>query len=189
VLSVFGVLLGKAVVYQPVGWGGLDAPFPGMPAGLGIKVVNNFALVGGDYYVPPQHGVFSFGATITNYGSRPVIIETVVTSATPPDNYPVQLAGPVMYTTEVSNLGTPRTYVLRNVTLGAGQTIFIGIPLRTRPCGQTNGWVIEPAFYVKERFLLFTHTVALPWSTNGAKLIMRDPGGAPGRAGSVCAPG
>jgi hypothetical protein len=29
----------------------MDAPFPGMPPGAGIKVVNNFALLGGDYYV------------------------------------------------------------------------------------------------------------------------------------------
>jgi hypothetical protein len=46
-LSVVGVLLGKAAVYQPVGWGDMAKPFPGMPAGVGIKVVNNFGLLGG----------------------------------------------------------------------------------------------------------------------------------------------
>src|ERR1700740_2700009 len=71
-LAVVVVLAGKAAVYQPVSWGGFEAQFPGMPPGVGIKAVNNFALLGGDYYVPPQRGVFSFGASIVNNGSRPV---------------------------------------------------------------------------------------------------------------------
>ena len=183
VLCVLGALLGEAAVYQPVGWGGMQAAFPGMPAGV-IKPVNNFAHLGADYYVPPQRGVFSFGATIENTGSRPVIIEAVTVSG----SYPARLAGPVLYTTDMGQPGTPRTHVLHNVALGPERDIFIGIPLKTRPCGQTDSWITVPAFYVKERFLFFTHTVALPWSMSGAKLIMRGPGGEPGDAGTVCAP-
>jgi hypothetical protein len=190
-LAMLGVLLGKAAVYQTLGRGGLvvDAQFPGMPPGVGIKVVNNFALLGGDYYVPPQSGEFSFGLSLENSGSWPVTIEAVTTSVSPADSaYPVRLAGPVMYTADMGPPGTPRTYVLRNLTLGPGQGIFIGIPFRTWPCGQADGWVTDPAFYVKEHFLFFTHTVAVPWSMNGAKLIMRLPGGKSGDPRTICAP-
>src|SRR5580698_2543418 len=191
VLAVIGLLLGIAAVYQPLSRGGLslDAPFPGMPPGVGIKVVNNFALLGGDYYVPPQRGEFSFGLSVRNSGSRPVTIEAVTTSVLPADStYPVRLAGPVLYTTDMGQPGTPRTHVLRNLTLGPGQTIFIGIPLRMWPCGQTDGWDTDTAFYMKEHFLFFTHTIAVPWSMNGAKLIMRSPGGTPGDPHTICAP-
>jgi hypothetical protein len=41
-------------------------------------------------------------------------------------------------------------------------TIVIEIPLRTNPCAIGSGWEYDPSFYVKERFLFFTHTVALP---------------------------
>jgi len=65
-----------------------------------------------------------------------------------------------------------RAHVLRNVTLAPGHGISIDIPLRTQPCGQKQGWVTDATFYVKERFLFATHTVALPWSMNGARLIL-----------------
>jgi hypothetical protein len=190
-LVVLAVLLGEAAAYQPIGWGNFQAPFPGLPSGAGVQVVNNFGLPGGgDYYVPPQRGVFSFGATIVNNGSRSVTIEGVTLSGSSgPGFNPVQLAGPIRYTTDMSQLLTPRTYVLRDVTLRPGQGIFIGIPLRTWPCGGTNGWTLMPSFYVKERFLFFTHTVAFPWTENGGRLIMRIPGGKPGDANTVCAPG
>src|SRR5215813_1023161 len=77
VLVVLGVLVGKAAVYQPITWGSAQGAFPGLPAGVGIKGVNNFGFVGGDYYVPPQRGVFSFGVTIANSGSRPITIDSV----------------------------------------------------------------------------------------------------------------
>jgi hypothetical protein len=188
-LAVLGVLLGKAAVYQPIGWGGVEGRFPGMAPGVGIQAVNNFALLGEDYYVPPQRGVFSFGASIVNNGSQPVTIEAVTPYPSRGSGwYPIWLAGPVRYTTDMGRPGTPRAYILHNLRLGPGQGIFIGIPLRTRPCGQTDVWMTIPAFYVKERFLFFTHTVAIPWSMTGAKLIMREPGGAPGQPHTICAP-
>lgn len=190
-LGVLAVLLGMAAVYQPLDRGGLavDAPFPGMPPGIGIKVVNNFGLLGGDYYVPPQRGEFSFGLSIRNSGSRAVTIEAVTTSVSADDStHLVRLAGPVMYTTDMGRPGAPRAHVLRNLSLGPGQGTFIGIPLRMSPCGQTTGWVTDPAFYVKEHFLFFTHTIAVPWSMFGAKLIMHDPGGRPGDPHTICAP-
>jgi hypothetical protein len=190
VLVVLGVLLGKAAVYQPIGWGDEGGPFPGLPTGVGIKVVNNFGLFnGGDYYVPPQRGVFSFGVTITNSGSRPITIDTVALYPPPVSGFdPIRLAGPVLYTTDLGTPGTPRIHGLHHLTIAAGETIFVGIPMRTWPCGQTGGWLTDPAFYVREHFLFFTHTVALPWSMDGAMLIMHNTGGTPGEPDTICAP-
>jgi hypothetical protein len=189
VLVVLGVLLGKAAVYQPITWGDESAPFPGLPTGVGVKVVNNFGLFnGGDYYVPPQRGVFSFGVTFYNSGSRPITIDAVALDPPGSGFDPIRLARPVLYTTDLSGLGTPRIHVLHHLTIAAGETIFVGIPMRIWPCGQTDGWMTDPAFYVREHFLFFSHTVALPWSQDGARLIMHLSGGRPSEPHTVCAP-
>ena len=189
VLVVLGVLMGKAAVYQPVTWGSVQAAFPGLPMGVGIKGVNNFGFVGGDYYVPPQRGVFSFGVTIYNSGSRPITIDSVALYPHSGSGFrAIWLAGPVRYTTDTNVLVTPHIHVLHDLTIAAGETIFVGIPIRTWPCGQTDGWMTDPAFYVREHFLFFSHTVALPWSMDGARLIMHDTGGAPGQPHTICAP-
>lgn len=191
VLVVLGALVGKAAVYQPITWGDFGGPFPGLPTGVGIKVVNNFGLFnGGDYYVPPQRGVFSFGVTFYNAGSLPITIDSVALYPPSASGFdPIRLAGPALYTTDLSALGTRRTHVLHQLTIAPGETIFVGIPIRTWPCGQTDGWMTDPAFYVREHFLFFSHTVALPWSMHGARLIMHDPGGRPGEPHAVCAGG
>ncbi len=188
-VAVFGVVLGKAAVYQPLSWG--DSGFA--PVGAGIKVVNNFGLPGGgDYYVPPERRAFTFGVTLYNSGSRPITI-TRVTLDPAPDDSPrtIWLAGPTRYTTDGNMLGvaSSRMYVLQDVTIGPGSTIFVDIPLRTWPCGNDEeGWFTIPFFYVQEQFLAFHHTVALPWDMHGARLIMHNPGGAPGDPHSICAP-
>ena len=188
VLAVSGVLMAKAAVYQPITWGSMSGTFPGLPTGVGVKGVNNFGPPGGDYYVPPQRGVFSFGVTIYNSGSRPITIDAV-------DLYPpgssgeIRLAGPVLYTTDLGTVGvTPHVHALSQLRIAAGETIFVGIPMRTWPCGQTDGWITDPTFYVREHFLFFSHVVALPWSMEGAELIMHEIGGKPGEANTVCAP-
>jgi hypothetical protein len=84
--AVGSVLLAKAAVYQPLGWGGDQFG----PAGVGIRPVNMFAHYREDFYVPPQHGKFTFFVSVQNSGSRPVIIEGL--SLTPGV---VNLAGPV----------------------------------------------------------------------------------------------
>ena len=101
---------------------------------------------------------------------------------------PIRLAGPVLYTTALSVLVTPRIHVLDHLTIAPDETILVGIPMRTWPCGQTDGWMSDPAFYVHEHFLFFSHTVALPWSMSGARLIMHNTGGAPGEPHTICAP-
>jgi len=192
VLAVLGVLLGKAAVYQPVVWGDTSESFPGLPVGVGIKVVNNFGLgvFGEDYYVPPQRGVFSFGVTIANSGSRPVIIESVTLSPPGEPNYnAVRLAGPVVYTTDLQDpfSQTARIHVLHNVTINPGREIFVGIPMRTpQACAQVGGWTSDKDFFVREHFMFFSHTVALPWGMDGDRLLMHEPGRVPGQP-AICA--
>jgi len=83
----------------------------------------------------------------------------------------------------------PASPILHDVMLGAGREMFVAIPLRTQPCRTKGwtGWTYIPSFFVKERFLFFTHKVALPWSMAGGALIMHDPGGHPGEANTICA--
>jgi hypothetical protein len=186
VLALVGsVLLAKAAVYQPLGWGGDRFS----PIGVGIRPVNQFGDYRYDYYVPPQRGTFTFVVSITNNGSRPIIIEGLSVDAAA-----VRLAGPVFYTrafytgnTPVSNKLPSGSPVLHDVTLGAGKSIAVAIAMRTSPCATHDGWTSTPSFFVKERFLVFTHRVALPWSPAGGALIMHIPGGRPG-TGAICAP-
>ncbi len=187
VIAIAGsVLLAKAAVYQPLGWG--QDQF--VPVGVGIRPVNQFGDYRYDYYVPPQRGIFTFVISIRNNGSRPVIIEGLRVDA-----LAVRLAEPVRYTTAfytgnapVSNQLPSGSPVLHDVTLGAGKSIAVAIAMRTAQCASRNaGWTSIQSFFVKERFLFFTHTVALPWSMDGGALIMHVPGGRPG-PGAICAP-
>jgi hypothetical protein len=196
--AVLAVLAGVAIVltvlgaaYQPITYGDVWTNFPGLPTGTGIRPVNTFAQVRADYYVPPQRGEFSFFASIRNNGPRAVTI-LAVTLAPGSDGSPMRLAAPVRYSrpddqgygqSEVPSASR----VLHQVTLGAGQEIFIGIPLRTWPCAQTDSWLTVPSFYVREHFLFFTHTVAIAWNMQGGELIMHAPGGHAGDPDTFCA--
>jgi hypothetical protein len=93
------------------------------------------------------------------------------------------------YTGRVPTSGTlpPGSPVLHDVTLGAGKSVSVAIGLRTARCASRDGWTSIPSFLVTERFLFFSHTVALPWSMAGGALIMHTPGGSPG-TGAICAP-
>jgi len=122
--AVGSVLLAKAAVYQPLGWGGDQFD----PSGVGIRPVNLFGHYREDFYVPPQRGKFTFFVSMQNSGSRPVIIEGLsVTQGV------VNLVGPVVYTRElpVSNKLPSGSPLLHDVTLGAGRSIIVAIALRT----------------------------------------------------------
>ena len=77
--------------------------------------------------------------------------------------------------------------MLRDVRLGPGQDIYVGIPVRTWPCTQTHSFAMAlPSFYVTERFAFFTHTAALPWAEHGDRLILFPLVGHRGEPGIIC---
>jgi len=181
-LIVAGVL---AQIYQPAVFGGAwGASFPGLPAGEGLRPVNTFGSSNGDIYVPPQRGVFTVTESIQNSGPLAVTIEAVTVSrpqqlGTTP--WPLTPAGWPMYLPEYGprpNEGRP----IAGLTLGPGQAILVGIPARmSGACHVPNGWTGLKFFYVKERFLIFTHWVAIPL---GTPLIFHEP--EPRGAGMAC---
>ncbi len=165
-IVVVGVLGGT---YRPAGFGGYwGGPFPGLPAGVGLRLVNTFGGSHGDLYVPPQQGVFTVTESIQNSGPLAVTIEAVTVNrpeqpgVTP---WPLRTAGQAMYVPEYG----PRPAKGRPIgglSLGPGQAIVVGIPARmSGACFVPNGWTGLNFFYVKERFLFFTHWVAIPVGT------------------------
>ena len=79
------------------------------------------------------------------------------------------------------------SHVLHDVRLGPGQEIYVGIPVRTWPCTQTDSFATAlPSFYVTERFAFFTHTAALPWGLQGDRLILYPLVGHAGEPGISC---
>ena len=63
----------------------------------------------------------------------------------------------------------------------------VAIPVRTVRCGHKKSWVRLDSFLVRERFLFFRHTVALPFSGQGAHLIVNRPAPHSSGPGAVCA--
>jgi hypothetical protein len=184
-LLALGALVATAVVilavlagiYQPVQ--GSDTPgnaFPGLPAVTGLRLVNTFGGAAGEIYVPPQHGVFHLTGSIVNTGPQTVTILAVsilsprqqaedTPSGVAP--WPLTPAGTVRWLipAHASSLGSFPS----SVSLAPGQVMDVGIPLRmSGRCYDPNGYAGDSTFYVKERFLLFTHWVAvqfpLPWT-------------------------
>jgi hypothetical protein len=173
-----------ATAHQPITWGCCEE----QPSGAGIRAVNTFGFYREDFYVPPQPGAFTFFATISNNGSRPVRIENVTIGQT---YNALRPAGPVRYSRGIPPTRTTAAAqhlpVLHEVTLGPGRELFLAITLRTWPCAMNSGWDVDPSFYLTERSLLFARTVAVPWSMDGGALIMRPSGGRrPGVRGSHC---
>ena len=94
--------------------------------------------------------------------------------------WPLRTAGQALYVPEYGARpakGKP----VAGLTLRPGQAIVVGIPARlSSACYEPNGWTGVDFFYVKERFLLFTHWVAIPL---GTPLIFHQPEAhAPGMA-------
>ncbi|HUZ36864.1 MAG TPA: hypothetical protein VMV17_11090 [Streptosporangiaceae bacterium] len=178
--------------YRPVGYGSLSSgseAFPGLPAGRGIHPVNNLGGFHEDIYIPPQRGTFSLFADIANTGTHPVTI----VSASLGQISPFFLSALVRYS--MAGMGgsdqipPPVSRVLHDVVLRPGQQMFLGFPVHMWPCTTSQGWEGISSFYVRVRYLVFTHTVAVPWGMRGDSLLVRSPGGRPGQKGVVCAPG
>jgi hypothetical protein len=194
VLLAVGALLAAAVIvlavlagtYQPIQEGGLAGiGFPGMPSGTGLRTVNNFLHVSnGDTYIPPQRGVFTVTESLGNFGPEAVTIEAVTilspqqqmeeTQGQPP--WPLTPAGAVHWRDMEAGPGlTPPTSgsSVVGLTLAPGQYIAIGIPLRiSEPCYEPDSSTGADAFYVKVRYLSFTHWVAIAFQV---PLLLQQP--------------
>ena len=177
VLAAAVILTELAATYQPIVTGDLSGPnmIPGMPRAHGVRWVNQFGAEPGDIYFPPQQGTFTVSASIKNAGTHAVTIESV---SLPNQTAMLVQAGPVQYALGYREKTVP--HLLRSVTLRPGDSIYIGIPVRSGPCGERSGWTSQDSFLVRERFLSFTHTVSLPFTSQGGILILHSlshPGG------------
>ncbi len=193
VLLGLGALLATAVVvlailagtYQPVQFGdSYGGSFPGLPAGTGLRDVNTFGAATGQIYAPPQSGVFSVMPSIYNHGPETVTIEAVsILSPQAQANiargiapWPLVPAGPVRWMfqyTRPDQKGPTSGSSVVGVSLPPGQGMSLGIPLRMSGiCYDPNGWTGADVIYVKERFLFFTHWVAVHFQPD---LILHEP--------------
>jgi len=186
VIAAAAILTPLAATYQPVTYtaGSGSDPFPGLPQGKGLRWINSTGLVLGDLYIPPQRGPFTISASITNTGTHAVTIEGISLLRVGGRYWPVAPAGPARY----YRGGSQQTamHLLKNVTLRPGDLIIIGIPVRTDPCASKTSWVRVDTFGVRERFLFFTHTVQIPFSTDGGRLLMHTPAGDQGGPDVFC---
>src|SRR6266700_6725222 len=125
----------------------------------------------------PQRGTFSLFADIRDNGTHPVTIVSVALSSISG----MVLAGLVRYSTAgmggPDQIPPPASRVLHDVMLRPGQEMFLSFPVRMWPCARIGGWQGVPDFDVTTRYLIFTHTVAVPWGLQGDGLLMRSPGG------------
>jgi hypothetical protein len=198
ILVGLGLLLTTAVValavlagtYQPIRFGDFyGGDFPGLPHGTGLRSVNTFAGATGEIYVPQQSGAFSVIPSIANNGPLAVTIEAV--SILSPQQqadagqgvapFPLLPAGPVRWAFEYTSPGQPDLPGGRSVagiSLPPGQGMSLGIPLQMSGiCYDPAGWTHVDVFYVKERFGIFTHWVAVHFQPSLIMHSVSPPGG------------
>jgi hypothetical protein len=184
VAGIFTLLAASYQPLEPAGEGG--GSFPGLPTGAGIRWVYQYIPDGPELYVPPQRGSFALGGSVANRGSFAVTIVGV----REPAGSPFTAAGPARYLrpsewNQAVMTHAPR-HVLRDVTLGPGQGIMIGLPVRIGYCADRRSYVGEDVFLVTERFLGFTRTVAIPFFEVGRPVVTNAPGDRPGAPGTFC---
>lgn len=196
VLAAAGVLTGLAARYQPLGLGEAgtwDLHAPGLPSAVGVRLVNTLGNLHSDIYFPPQRGEFSLYVDLHNGGSFPVTI-TGAALAPPGGNPELTPAGPVRYCGPappacMRQVMPPAVRsVLRDLVLGPGHDVFIGIPVRSWPCAQRDAWFSIPDVYISYRFGPFTRVAAVPWNSQNGAVIGQLPGKR-GQLGVFCAKG
>jgi hypothetical protein len=204
-LLAFGAMLAAAVVvlailagtYQPVLYGDAGGgTLPGMPAAKDVQTVNTFGNDQGETYVPPQLGVFTITETIQNTGPESVTIEAVsILSPAEQDNQaqgilpsPLTPAGPVRWQDMIPHQQAPVSgNSVAGLSLRPGQDIYVSIPVRlSGTCYDKQSFDTTDALYVKERFLSFTHWVAITFDVPYIFRHPSPPGGEP--AGNLTCP-
>ena len=173
VTATLVVLAALAATYQPVQFGGESGGRPpvGLPAGTGLSVVNTFGSQTGQLYVPPQLGAFTIVESIENTGPEAVTIEAVTVlspqeqaifrDGLPP--WPLTPAGQALGWIENWH-SEPAARPIAGLSLGPGQIMWFGIPVRLSGTCYNQGWVVDNDFYVEVRFLFSTHWVAIPFA-------------------------
>jgi hypothetical protein len=143
----------------------------------------------GEIYVPQQSGAFSVIPSIANNGPLAVTIEAV--SILSPQQqadvgqgvapFPLLPAGPVRWAFEYTGPGQPDLPGGRSVagiSLPPDQGMSLGIPLQMSGiCHDPAGWTYVDVSYVKERFLIFTHWVAVHFQPSLIMHSVSPPGG------------
>jgi hypothetical protein len=188
-VAVLAILTALAATYQPIAFGpesGLGS-IPGVPVAKGWRWVNDFGGFSADLYVPPQQGTFAVTVSISNDGTHAVTIENVTLQKVAGSYWPFTPVGPARYNWVLPGVQQPPVHILRNISLGPGQTMEITIPVRTATCAHKRSFAKVDSFLVTERFLSFRHTVALPFSQDGGHLITNRPGPRSSRPGVICA--
>lgn len=183
VTAALVVLAVLAWTYQPIPYfsGESGGSIPGLPSGTGLRAVNTFGIQAGQLYVPPQRGAFTVVESFENTGPEAVTIEAVsilspqdqamIRAGAPP--WPLIPAGQVLGWIETWRSPLPAPRPVAGLALGPGQVMRIGIPVRlSNACYIKGSWSEDVAFYVKERFLIFTHWVAVPL---GIPLVFQQP--------------
>lgn len=163
------VLVVLAGAYQPIQSGGASGvSFPGLPTAAGLRSVNTFGLQWGQFSVPPQLGAFTVVESVENTGPETVTV-AAVSILSPPDQQ--ALHAPWIGTPAAAwplVPAGPARAMIAGLSLAPGQAAQIAIPVRLGgPCYERQGWITADTFYVEERFLTFTHWVAIsfaiPW--------------------------
>jgi hypothetical protein len=176
-------------IYQPVSYG---MAAPAVQGPVRIRVVNDFGDMRGQIYIPPQpagDGALIVG--LANTGAYPVTIESVSMPQYP--NALNQQTGPATYVSLGRNWPQPRGWplptgsspIIGRATVPPGENILIRIPFRTPMCW-TGGWSVVSSFWVTTKFLWWTHTFEVSWTSpqdpSGGAIMseLPDPNGGPG---------
>jgi hypothetical protein len=164
---IVGLSLGAA--YQPVGLGNSPANLIGH---MVTKHVDNFAPMTGQTYLPPQRpasgGLY---VSLSNGGPLPVTIESA--SLNPPyaqgpidrQAQPLRDTGTATYWPQTGSQTGPGTR-LAGLVLRPGQYILVRLPVTTAGCWMpAHGYVVLFTFWVKVKFLEWTHLVEVWWTS------------------------
>ena len=187
---VAGLSLGAA--YQPVGLGNSGGALIGH---LVTRHVDNFTPMTGQTYLPPQRpGSGGLYVSLSNSGPLPVTIESA--SLNPPDAQgpvfrqaqPLRDAGAAAYWPEAGSQAGPGTR-LAGAVLRPGQYILVRLPVTTAGCWMpSHGYAVLSTFWVKVKFLLWTHLVQVWWTSpfdqSEGAIIAHEP--EPASQGGVC---
>lgn len=180
VVLIVAIGLPLVATYQPLQDGNTGGgSFPGLPSATTMRLITKYMVNGSELYIAPQRGAFALAGSVVNRGPFPVTILGV--SQAP--GSPFSPAGPVRYATQW--MTPPRRHVLHDITLTPGQGFMIGMPLRIAYCADRRMYTGETVFLVTERFLGFTHTMAIPF-LGGPPVVTNAPGDRHGTPGTFC---